>query len=356
MNEFPLVANRESPTIPEVGEDIDGHTRALKAVRECVMVGERRTKNLLASFVRVSEIVDLGIAEIQGGRLVVATVSGDDDDEVVVPTTTVIGIAAITVEVEYDSTSPMVIGVVAGRVFEVQVFVSTVFDGTASLTVGDATDNDRLFTAADSILGIAGNSVSQIGAKYSGDTTLNVYFTAGGASTGRAWVSVIYEAFDEITAVSGGGGGGGGTVDSIVPGNNVSVDDSDSANPIVSVTLKETRGASWAETLTGAGISVGVASPYILIPFAATITNVTLLASDACDAVVDVLKSTYAAFPTLASICGGNEPELSSSEKSQDPVLTGWSTGVLAGDILQFEVVSIDTGVEFLAIQLELTY
>jgi hypothetical protein len=354
MSEFPLVANRESPSLPEVGDDIDGHTRILRAVRECVMIGERRTKNLLSSFVRVSEIVDLGLAEVQGGRLVVATVG-----EVELPDleTTSIGIASATSDITAGSLPTTDLAVVAGRVFEIQVFVTTPFNGTASLTVGDASDHDRLFTAADSVLSVAGNSISQIGAKYSADTQLNIYYTAGGATVGEAWVSVIYQGFDDITAVSGGGGGGsGGTVDAVVAGNNVSVDNSDPANPIVSVALKETRGASWSEVALGSGITTGVSSPYILIPFNATVAKVTLLASSSCDAVVDVLKSTYAAFPTMASICGGNEPELSGSQKSQDPTLLGWTTGVTAGDILQFEVVSIDAGVQFLAIQLELTY
>ena len=216
MNEFPLVANRESPSLPEVGDDLDGHTRILRAVRECVMIGERRTKNLLSSFVRVSEIVDLGIAEVQGGRLVVATVG---DVEIPVPDTVNIGIASATTDITSGSLATTDLAVVSGLVFEVQVYVTVPFDdGGAFLTVGTAADHDALFTAADSILGVVGNSVSQIGGKFAADTQLSVYLTPGASSVGEAWVSVIYQAFDDITAVSGGGGGGSGTVTSVGTG------------------------------------------------------------------------------------------------------------------------------------------
>lgn len=72
MSEFSLVANRASPAIPIVGADAQSHTRVLQLMREAVMLGERRTSNLEASFVRVSELVALGLVEIQGSKLVVA--------------------------------------------------------------------------------------------------------------------------------------------------------------------------------------------------------------------------------------------------------------------------------------------
>lgn len=51
---------------------------------------------------------------------------------------------------------------------------------------------------------------------------------------------------------------------------------------------------------------------------------------------VDVRKSTYADYPTSASICGGdgNKPQLNTAAKSQNLTLTGWTKDLVAGDIL----------------------
>ena len=79
----------------------------------------------------------------------------------------------------------------------------------------------------------------------------------------------------------------------------------------------------------------------VTIDFDCTILSATLLAEpDAGNIVMDVLKSTYAGWPTTASIVGASPPTLSSAQKSQDTVLTGWTTHISAGDILQASVVS----------------
>lgn len=74
-----------------------------------------------------------------------------------------------------------------------------------------------------------------------------------------------------------------------------------------------------------------------------TITKAVLLADVSGSAVVDVRKSTYSGFPTVSSIAASAKPTLSASQKSQDTTLTGWTTSVTAGDVLQFRVDSAST-------------
>lgn len=80
------------------------------------------------------------------------------------------------------------------------------------------------------------------------------------------------------------------------------------------------------------------------IPIACTITGWVVTADQSGSAVVDVLRSTYTAFPTTASIAGTDMPTLSSAQKNQDLVLSGWgSTAISAGDEIQFNLVSVVT-------------
>jgi len=92
----------------------------------------------------------------------------------------------------------------------------------------------------------------------------------------------------------------------------------------------------------GAVITTG-SKGYLVIDFPCTIQNATLLADQSGSTVVDILKSTYAGFPTTASICGGAEPTLSSAQKSQNSTLVGWTKTIDAGDILEFNVASATT-------------
>ncbi len=82
---------------------------------------------------------------------------------------------------------------------------------------------------------------------------------------------------------------------------------------------------------------------YTVIDFACTIINNTLLADQSGSIVVDIKKSTYAGFPTTASICAAAKPTLSTAQNSQDTTLTGWTTAIAAGDILEFNVDSATT-------------
>lgn len=94
----------------------------------------------------------------------------------------------------------------------------------------------------------------------------------------------------------------------------------------------------------GSAITTGQKG-HLEIPFACTITQVTMLADQSGSIVIDIWKDTYANFPPLDadSITASAPPTISSAQKSQDATLTGWTTSVAAGDILAFNVDSVAT-------------
>jgi hypothetical protein len=81
----------------------------------------------------------------------------------------------------------------------------------------------------------------------------------------------------------------------------------------------------------------------VSIPVAGNIVRVRLLADVAGNAVVDISKSTYALYPTVASIVAAAKPTLAAVIKNEDVTLTGWTVAVLAGDTLVFNLDSAST-------------
>jgi len=63
-----LVADRKSPSIPTITGELNSHTRALETIRDILNVRERRTGDKLNSFVRVRELIDLGLVRVVGGN------------------------------------------------------------------------------------------------------------------------------------------------------------------------------------------------------------------------------------------------------------------------------------------------
>lgn len=103
----------------------------------------------------------------------------------------------------------------------------------------------------------------------------------------------------------------------------------------------------------GSAITTGIKG-FIEVPFSGTIQQVTMLADQTGSIVVDVWKDTYANYPPADadSITASAVPTISSSNKSQDATLTGWTTSITAGDIIGFNVDSAST-VERVTISLE---
>lgn len=81
------------------------------------------------------------------------------------------------------------------------------------------------------------------------------------------------------------------------------------------------------------------------IPFACTITGVTLLADQSGSCVVDIWKDTFANYPpTVAdTITAAAKPTISTAIKYTDATLIGWTTAVAANDTLRFNLDSVAT-------------
>lgn len=95
-------------------------------------------------------------------------------------------------------------------------------------------------------------------------------------------------------------------------------------------------------TVDGGGTTITTGSKgFTQINFNCTIAGWTILGDVSGSCVIDILRSTYAAFPTTVSIVGGgNAPTLSGAQKNT-AAPSGWtSTSIVSGDIIEFSVSS----------------
>ncbi len=145
----------------------------------------------------------------------------------------------------------------------------------------------------------------------------------------------------------------------IADDNLLEVDGSPNDNEYAKFTANGLEGRTYAELVTdltlssginfiidggGDAITTGIKGD-VEVPFACTITQVTMLADQSGSIVVDIWKDTYANFPPTDadSITAAAVPTISAAVKSQDSTLSGWTTSVTAGDILRFNVDSVAT-------------
>lgn len=79
------------------------------------------------------------------------------------------------------------------------------------------------------------------------------------------------------------------------------------------------------------------------MPFACTITGVTMLADQTGSAVVDIWKDTYTNYPPADadSITSAAPVTIAAGTKAVDTTLTGWTTAIAAGDTLRFNLDSV---------------
>jgi hypothetical protein len=94
----------------------------------------------------------------------------------------------------------------------------------------------------------------------------------------------------------------------------------------------------------GVALTTGIKSD-VYVPYACTITAVTMLADQSGSVVVDIWKDTYAAYPpTVAdTITASAKPTITTATKSQDTTLSGWTKSIAAGSTLRFNVDSATT-------------
>jgi hypothetical protein len=65
-----LKATRKYPSLPTLGNSLESHTAVLQALRDAVQTHERRDGDPLSSFVRLRELIDLGLVRRVGNELV----------------------------------------------------------------------------------------------------------------------------------------------------------------------------------------------------------------------------------------------------------------------------------------------
>ena len=82
---------------------------------------------------------------------------------------------------------------------------------------------------------------------------------------------------------------------------------------------------------------------YKRIPFSGVITGWTILGDVSGSIVMNVRKSNYASWPTMANIAWTEKPTLSSAIKNQDVSLGTWTTDISEGDILEYSIESVAT-------------
>ena len=96
-------------------------------------------------------------------------------------------------------------------------------------------------------------------------------------------------------------------------------------------------------TLNGNGANITTGSRgYINVPYSCTVVGWTLLSSTVSSILIDVKKSDYNTFPNTTSIVGSATPSLVSVQKNTaiSTGLTGWSTTITTGDVLEYVVIS----------------
>jgi hypothetical protein len=93
----------------------------------------------------------------------------------------------------------------------------------------------------------------------------------------------------------------------------------------------------------------------ISVPFGCTITGWTAVADASGSVTVQLNRSTYSGFPTTSAISSSPHIALSSVQKNTDSTLTGWTTSIAAGDVLEFEVTGTPATITRLQITLGVT-
>jgi len=82
----------------------------------------------------------------------------------------------------------------------------------------------------------------------------------------------------------------------------------------------------------------------LTVPFNCTVTGWALLGDVSGSAVISVSKTSYSSFPSgFTSITGSDKPTLASAQKAENLAVSTWTTALLAGDVLSFNLDSVAT-------------
>ena len=80
----------------------------------------------------------------------------------------------------------------------------------------------------------------------------------------------------------------------------------------------------------------------LTIDVTGVIENIRVLSDQTGDIVFEIEKCTFADYPNFTSITNSARVQLTNSDKYFDDVLNNWTTAITAGDILRFDVISVN--------------
>jgi hypothetical protein len=134
------------------------------------------------------------VADTGGGEWALYIYTNSAWQTVTTEDTSTVDAKSISVDLTSGSsaTSALANLTLSARITSIAITVGTIFDGSPSLTIGDSSDNDRLMTANEIDLGIADTYIAIPTHLYNAGSTVNAYYTAGGASAGSATILLTY--------------------------------------------------------------------------------------------------------------------------------------------------------------------
>jgi hypothetical protein len=156
-------------------------------------------------------------------------------------------------------------------------------------------------------------------------------FATIGVEAGRDFIT--RSELETALAGVGGGGGSGGQVDTIVAGENISVDSSDPVNPEVSAVLRGNVGGYFIDPTAGDVLRGELGSDY-------DFTNWSARCATSSDIVFRLVVNGV-------DISSGGYPEISGSTAATGDTTAWAATTGVRGDLIELQVASVSTPVDW---------
>jgi hypothetical protein len=264
----------------------------------------------------------------------------------------------------------------------VSIYASDIlFNGTSVKNAISALTGDVTATGPGSVAAtIASNAVTTTKINNSAVTLAKIANAAanskllgsGAAGSGSAYTELTLGTGLSMSGTTLNGSSGTGTVthtgaltsgqlvlgngtDDVAVGNLTGDVTTSGSGATTAKTALKTRAITFVIDGGGSVIAAGTYAP-AYIPYACTITAVTMLANVAGAIVVDLQKNAYASYPTATSITASAKPTISATnDHSQDNTLTGWTTSVSAGDFIVPVLASPSTTITRISVTLTVT-
>jgi len=158
--------------------------------------------------------------------------------------------------------------------------------------------------------------------------------------SGSAWVpTAIVNSLVAGTGISVSSGTGAVTVShNLVAG--TSIDITGATISVKSALTNNIKKFAAEVVVNGGGSTVTTGTKaYLEIPMACTLTRACAVGDASGTVTFTIKKSTYSGFPgSLTDITGGTNFGLSSAQKNENTTLSGWTTSVASGDLLEIGI------------------